>query len=137
MDALREALRAESPSTARLLNHNRDNALICAVRAGSPECIKALLGACGDELARTVRPGTDDTPLHVCAQCANEVGEPSSVVVATVLLAAGADRSAKNAFGSRPRQLVPAGFRDLSEALFDPRNDLRVTVVSAAPPPRP
>lgn len=118
--------------------------LAVAVSRGAVDCVTLLLehervdtdgaripGADPAALAMWKRPRTNDTLLHICvkahAASSEPVSEAASVAIAELLIAAGVPREAKDAFGNTARGIVPPRAKALSEALFDPLKDIRVT----------
>lgn len=124
---------------------NKDTALAVAVRAGHEGCVRALLehlaeaprgprsspSAAERAVATAARPGTLDTPLHLCARAAAKVPVDVCVRMVGLIVASGGVLGEKNSFGSTPRSLVPgtcaAGDREsLDAALFDKFGDIHV-----------
>lgn len=127
------------------MDSNNDTALAVAVRAGQEGCVRALLEHLADPshgtrdgpsaaeraVATAARPGTLDTPLHLCARAAARVPVDVCVRMAGLIVASGGVLGEKNSFGSTPRSLVPgkcaSGDRGaLDDALFDKFGDIQV-----------
>lgn len=136
-----EACQAQALQT----DSNNDTALAIAVRAGHEDCVRALLGHLADPsrgpldgpsaaelaVATAARPGTLDTPLHLCARAAAKVPVDVCVRMVGLIVAAGGALGEKNAFGSTPRSLVPSSCASgdrgaLDDALFDKFGDIQV-----------
>jgi len=146
-EALRKAGTREATNQAFMTDSGGDTALAVAIRGGAEDCVAVLLAAAPEgtgggagsvlsegtvkRLVQLARPGTGDTPLHVCARSAANVPVSVCCRIVKQLVAAGAELGKKNAFGNVARDVVPpkpveGEASDLKDVLFDETGEIRV-----------